>query len=40
MLPSQNDKQPITRCSFYVLFGKNNSFLSEKAASEEKGKIH
>lgn len=29
--PSQNDKQHITRCSFYVFIGKNNSFSSEKS---------
>lgn len=40
VLPSKNDKQHITRCSFYVFFGKNNSFSSEKAYSEEKHKIH
>lgn len=36
MLPSQNDKQRITHCSFYVFFGKTNSFFSEKACSEKK----
>jgi len=35
VLRGQNDKQHIPRCGFYVFFGKNNSFSSEKAYSGE-----